>query len=222
MKLEKAKLRGEVSEGMLCSARELGLGQEHDGILELATDAAPGTPLPRGAPAGRLSARGGRDAQPPRPARPQGRRARALRVATARRSGCRRFPGAAGIDVPPGAPGGADGPVGGAPRRHRGRRVLPPVPCAPSSAARRSAPRRSGSRRRLEAVGVRSINNVVDATNYVMLELNQPMHAYDLARLRGGALVVRRARGRRAAGDAGRRRAPAHAPTWWRSPTPRA
>ena len=41
--LEKRKIRGEVSEGMLCSARELGLGQEHDGILELTTDAAPGT-----------------------------------------------------------------------------------------------------------------------------------------------------------------------------------
>jgi phenylalanyl-tRNA synthetase beta chain len=41
---------------------------------------------------------------------------------------------------------------------------------------------------------MRSINNVVDATNYVMLELNQPMHAYDLATLRGGALVVRRGR----------------------------
>src|ERR671920_1991052 len=47
--------------------------------------------------------------------------------------------------------------------------------------------------RRLEAVGVRAINNVVDATNYVMLELNQPMHAYDVARLRGPSVVARRA-----------------------------
>jgi phenylalanyl-tRNA synthetase beta chain len=46
-------------------------------------------------------------------------------------------------------------------------------------------------RRRLEAVGLRPINNVVDATNYVMLALGHPLHAYDLDKLRGGRIVVR-------------------------------
>lgn len=47
---------------------------------------------------------------------------------------------------------------------------------------------------RLTACGVRPINNVVDVTNYVLLEMGHPMHAFDLARLRGPAIVVRRAR----------------------------
>jgi phenylalanyl-tRNA synthetase beta chain len=49
-------------------------------------------------------------------------------------------------------------------------------------------------RRRLESIGQRSINNVVDVTNFVLWELGQPLHAYDLAKLAGGTLRARRAR----------------------------
>jgi phenylalanyl-tRNA synthetase beta chain len=49
-------------------------------------------------------------------------------------------------------------------------------------------------RRRLEAIGLRPINNVVDVTNFVLWELGQPLHAFDLAKLEGGRIVVRRAR----------------------------
>src|SRR6185437_5535174 len=47
---------------------------------------------------------------------------------------------------------------------------------------------------RLQSVGQRSINNIVDSTNYILFEINQPLHAFDLAKLRGPAVVVRRAK----------------------------
>jgi phenylalanyl-tRNA synthetase beta chain len=191
MKLERAKIRGEVSEGMLCSARELGLGQDHDGILELETEAAPGTLLLDALPL--VDDRLIIDVSPNRPDL-LGHKGVARELAAAYNVPFRLppIPGADRLDVAPPRRAGASGSVGnvrieiqdlvGCRRFHaaliRGVRVG----SSPSWLARR-----------LEAVGVRSISNVVDATNYVMLELNQPMHAFDAARLRGATIVVRRA-----------------------------
>ena len=192
MKLEKAKLRGEVSEGMLCSARELGLGQEHDGILELATEAAPGTPFLDAVPLAdhRLVV----DVTPNRPDL-LGHKGVARELSASYGTPFRLPPiaGAERLDVPSARHAGAADAVGGLRITIEDAESCPRFHAAVIRGAT-VGPSPEWLRRRLEAVGVRSINNVVDATNYVMLELNQPMHAYDLARLRGGALVVRRAR----------------------------
>ena len=83
-----------------------------------------------------------------------------------------------------------------------------PPGCSPGC---RSAARPAWLARRLTLAGMRPINNVVDASNYVMLELGQPTHPYDLDRLAGGGLLVRRA----GAGEHGHhpRRRGAHART---------
>ena len=193
MKLERAKLRGEVSEGMLCSARELGLGQEHDGILELATDAAPGTPFLEAMPLAdyRLVV----DVTPNRPDL-LGHKGIARELSASYGTPFRlpQIPGAERLDVPSARHAGAADTVGGLRVAIEDAESCPRFHAAIIRGAA-VGPSPEWLRRRLEAVGERSINNVVDATNYVMLELNQPMHAYDLARLRGGTLIVRRARG---------------------------
>src|SRR2546430_14349952 len=60
----------------------------------------------------------------------------------------------------------------------------------------RGGPRPTWLAARPPAVGQRPINNVVDATNYILFELNQPLHAFDLGKLRGPAVVIRRGRAR--------------------------
>jgi phenylalanyl-tRNA synthetase beta chain len=180
-RIERAKLRGVVSEGMICSRRELGLGEEHGGILVLAEDAPVGAPLPRALP--ELDAVLEVGITPNR-----GDAASALGLAREVRAlfgGALRTPPSAPPEAGPAASGSArvriDAPDGCwhyCARIVRGVRVGPsPVPV----------------QRRLEAAGLRSINNVVDATNLVLLELGQPIHAFDLSRLRGAEIRVRRA-----------------------------
>jgi phenylalanyl-tRNA synthetase beta chain len=192
MKIEKAKLRGEVSEGMLCSARELGLGQDHDGILELDTDAVPGTPLLEAVPLAdyRLAV----DVTPNRPDLLCHKGvARELSASYKTPFRLPAIPGAERIDVPPSRRSTVTGTVGGVTIDVQDTESCPRFHAALIRGAG-VGPSPEWLRRRLEAVGVRSINNVVDATNHVMFELNQPMHAYDAGTLRGGKLVVRRAR----------------------------
>ena len=191
LKIGSRKIRGETSEGMLCSARELGLGQDHEGILELATSASPGTPLLKAVPLGdcRLVV----DVGPNRPDL-LGHKGIARELSASYGTPFRLpvIPRTTTIDILPSQRSGTTAQAGNVtitiedtescPRFHgalvRGVRV---------------GPSPEWLRRRLESVGVRSISNIVDATNWVMLELNQPMHAYDAAKLHWGKLIVRRA-----------------------------
>jgi phenylalanyl-tRNA synthetase beta chain len=192
MKLERAKIRGEVSEGMLCSARELGLGQDHDGILELDTDAAPGTPFLEAA--GLTDERLVLDVTPNRPDLLSHKGvARELAASFGLQLRLPVIPDAGTGDIPPARRTGATGEVAGIRFALEDREGCRRFHAAVIRGAK-VGPSPEWLRRRLQAVGVRPISNVVDATNYVMLELNQPMHAYDAATLRGPALIVRQAR----------------------------
>jgi phenylalanyl-tRNA synthetase beta chain len=192
VRIEQRKLRGETSQGMLCSARELGLGQDGDGILELETDAPPGTPLLDALPLAdhRLVI----DIGPNRPDL-LGHKGIARELAASLGVPFRLppLPSALLLDVPPVRRVGNTGIVGGV---RSGTEDIEGCPRFLGAVIRgvKVAPSPPWLARRLEAVGVRSINNVVDATNYVMLELNQPTHAYDIARLRGPSVIARRAR----------------------------
>src|SRR6476619_1866330 len=195
MRIEKAKLRGELSEGMLCSARELGVGVDADGLWELETEAAPGTPLLEALPLDddRIVV----DVTPNRPDL-LGHKGIARELAASLNVPYRLpqlGPNPLAPDVPPVQRAASVRETVTGPLRVA---IDDPEGCARFHAAVvrgvKVGPSPVWLRQPLEAVGVRSINNIVDATNYVMLELGQPMHAYDLAKLRGGAMVVRRAR----------------------------
>lgn len=183
MEIGRRKMRGQWSNGMLCSARELGLGSDHAGIHVL----PPG--LPVGAPfveAMGMSADVLYDLEI-NPNRPD-----AMSVAGVARDLAARLgvpftlPEPVVDEVPASRLGGVTVEVEAPDLCGRfTARVLRDVTVGASDPA---------IARRLALLGMRPINSLVDVSNYVMLELGQPNHPYDLAKVRGGGLRVRRAR----------------------------
>ncbi|NJD11442.1 MAG: phenylalanine--tRNA ligase subunit beta [Gemmatimonadetes bacterium] len=191
--IRKAKIRGYESQGMLCSARELGLGRDHEGILELHGDLPIGAAFTEAVQLDdyRLVV----DVTPNRPDL-------LSHLGVAREIGAE-----AGIaPVLPAFPNQAEFP---APRLERGDAagsasadgvsvrledtVLCPRYLGLVIRDVTIGPSPEWLAGRLRAIGQRPISNVVDATNYVLHELGQPLHAFDLDRL-GSEVVVRKAR----------------------------
>ena len=184
--IKKSKLRGHVSEGMLCAADELGLGNSHDGIIVLPDDA------PVGMPAKEYF---------------HVEEDYTLEVAiTANRSDATSHIGVA-----------RDVVAVLNTRNHADKQILWPTinedlkATGKGEAIRVSVentelcPRYSGLtirgvkvqespewlKNRLRAIGIRPINNIVDVSNYVLMEVGQPMHTFDADRITGGQVIVK-------------------------------
>ena len=181
--IKKAKIRGEISEGMLCSERELGVSQNHEGIWELSNDLAIGVPL-----------------------------AEALNLSdvkfeigiTPNRADCLSHIGIAReIRAITGnkleLPKVMISKKGGEITKHV-RVSLPQSELCPRYVAKlvrgvTIKPSPDWLKKRLEAVGLRPINNVVDITNFVLIECGHPLHAFDFDSVDEGHIVVRTAAG---------------------------
>jgi len=178
-KLKKSKIRGVVSSGMICSARELGLGDDHDGILVLPADAPIGAPVAEVLRAGRRTLDFGITPN-------RGDAASLLGVARevqALVGGTPRLPETApderGSAAAEAVTVSIDAPEA---CHHYVARVVRGVRIEPSPA---------WLTEKLESAGVRPINNVVDITNLVLLEFGQPLHAFDLATVRDARIDIR-------------------------------
>ncbi|MEQ9009010.1 MAG: phenylalanine--tRNA ligase subunit beta, partial [Ekhidna sp.] len=177
-KIKKAKIRGEVSEGMICAEDELGLGTSHDGIIILDTDKPNGTPAielfetgedhifeigltpNRGdatshmGSARDLKAYFRKELKIPKPKSFDIKEDQPISVQVENHDRCPRF---SGITI-------------------RGLKV-------------QSSP--DWLQWKLRSIGLEPINNVVDVTNYVLHSLGQPMHAYDASHVKGDKIIVK-------------------------------
>jgi len=175
-KIKKAKLRGVESHGMLCSAAELGIGDDHDGIMELADELTPGSDLRKALQLDDVIV--DLDLTPNR-GDCLGLRGLAREVAVLNRAQLTE-PSVTEIEavndatfpVQLAAPEGCPKYLG---------RVISNVDI--------SRPSPQWLTERLRRAGLRPIDSIVDVTNFVMLELGQPMHAFDLQQISEGIVV---------------------------------
>ncbi len=182
-KIKKGKIRGEVSEGMICAEDELGLGAGHDGIIVLDKEYTPGTPA---AEVYELEEDYVYDiGLTPNRSDATNHLGVAFDIAAALNIGHGKSVRVQRPDISGFTEGSAD-PV--------------PVTVHDSTQAPRYAgltienltvaPSPDWLRTRLRSIGVRPINNVVDVTNFILHELGQPLHAFDLDKVAGPAIHV--------------------------------
>lgn len=186
--IKKAKIRGAESNGMICAADELGLGTDHGGILVLDPSAVPGTPaaeqlglrsdhiLEIGLTPNRSDALGHWGVARDLIAALNYRTGSAHQVLLPSVEAFKQDDDALPVPVEVLAPQAAPRYAGVA---------LTRVAVGPSPA---------WLQERLRSIGLKSINNVVDVTNFVQHELGQPLHAFDADKLSGGRIIVRFAR----------------------------
>ncbi len=173
LEIRKSKLRGVESEGMLCSPIELGLGEDASGLLILSPDVKVGTAIVDVFPSDTIL-----DAEiTPNRGDLLSHYGLAREIAALKDT---KIVGQAHRS-----------PAGGAPaQQKRGVAISAPHECPFFSARRiddvKVGPSPQWLRTKIESVGMRSINNIVDVSNFVMAELGQPTHAFDADQLRGG------------------------------------
>ncbi len=184
LKIKKGKIRGEVSEGMICAEDELGLGDDHQGIMVLESTLEPGTPLSElievesdhvfeiGLTPNRADAMSH------------------YGVARDLKAGLRQK----GIQKELLTPSVSNFIVA-----NRSRKIsvsvedhnLAPRYCGVTISNMIVQPSPNWLKNRLKAIGLKPINNVVDTTNYVLHELGQPLHAFDADRIFGKEIIVK-------------------------------